>query len=135
LLLVDNLIKGFDLYNYPRTSPTETFTIARDKAYIHEGIFLENMDSIACGSDHGKIYLYSMETTKQLQTLKHGPKTSVVQVLDASISSFPNLIASDFRVRHVQLPNAIWLQVVAVTKNLAFVFGRRRSVLDFQVGD
>ncbi len=66
------------------------FTITRDKAYIQEGIFLENTNSIACGSDHGKIYLYTMETTKQLQVLKHGPKTSMIQVLDVSISSCQN---------------------------------------------
>ena len=51
---------------------------------------MENTNFIACGSDHGKIYLYSMETTKQLQVLKHGPKTSMIQVLDASISSGQN---------------------------------------------
>jgi uncharacterized protein YjiK len=85
-LLVDNLVKGFDLYHYPRTSPSETFTIVRDKAYIHEAIFLEDVSSVACGSDHGKLYLYSLETTKLLQALKHGRKTSMVQVIDVGIS-------------------------------------------------
>jgi len=89
-LLVDNLVKGFDLYHYPRTSPTETFTIARDKVYIHEAIFLEEANSVARSSDHGKLYLYSLETTKQLQTLKHGPKTSMVQVIDVGVSLFHN---------------------------------------------
>lgn len=88
LLLVDNLVKGFDLYSYPRTSPSETFTIACEKTYIHDAVFLEKSNSIACGSDHGKLYLYSLDTTKLIQTLKHGSKTSMLQALDVSIFIF-----------------------------------------------
>jgi hypothetical protein len=83
-LLVDNLAKGFDLYQYPRSSPSESFPIPREKAYVQEGIFLENETSIACGSDHGDIYIYSLGTTKCLQKLKHGGGKAAIQVLDVS---------------------------------------------------
>jgi hypothetical protein len=36
---------------------------------------------IACGSDHGRIYTFSVGTTKCLQKIRHGPSKSLVQVL------------------------------------------------------
>jgi len=81
-LLVDNLAKGFNLYQYPRSSPAESFAIPREKAYVQEGVFLESKTSIACGSDHGEIYLFSLGTSKCLQKLKHGGGKTAVQVLD-----------------------------------------------------
>jgi hypothetical protein len=83
-LLVDNLTKGFDLYQYPRTSPSDSFSIQREKAIVQEGIFLENETSIACGSDHGDIYVFSLGTSKCLQKLKHGGGKAAIQVLDVS---------------------------------------------------
>ena len=58
-LLVDNLTNGFDLYQYPQSLPSDSFPIPREKAIVQEGIFLENETSIACGSDHGDIYIFS----------------------------------------------------------------------------
>jgi len=81
-LLVNNLAKGFDLYQYPCSSPVESFAIPRKKAYVQEGVFLENETSIACGSDHREIYLFSLGTSKCLQKLKHGGRKTAVQVLD-----------------------------------------------------
>jgi hypothetical protein len=81
-LLVDNLAKGFDLYHYPHTSPSESFPIPREKAFIQQGIFLEDETSVACGSDHGKIQIISLGTSKCLQKLKHGSRKTMVQALD-----------------------------------------------------
>ena len=81
-LLVDNLAKGFNLYRYPQSSPSESFPIPREKAYVQEGIFLENETSIACGSDHGDIYLFSLGTSKCLQKLKLGGGKVAIQALD-----------------------------------------------------
>lgn len=81
-LLVDNLTNGFDLYQYPQSLPSDSFPIPREKAIVQEGIFLENETSIACGSDHGDIYIYSLRTSKCLQKLKHGGAKAAVQVLD-----------------------------------------------------
>ena len=36
---------------------------------------------IACGSDHGRIYTFSVGTTKCLQKIRHGSSKSLVQVL------------------------------------------------------
>ncbi|KAJ3498536.1 hypothetical protein NLJ89_g10208 [Agrocybe chaxingu] len=94
LLLVDNLVKGFDVYSYPHTSPSDSFTIKRGKTYLQDSVFLEDGSSIGCGSDHGKIYLYSLETTKCVQTLKHGSKITMVQALDACSNNNYHLIAS-----------------------------------------
>lgn len=80
-LLVDNLVKGFDLYNYPHTSPSDSFEIPRERAFIQEAIFLEDETTIACGSDHGYIYIFSVGTTKCLQKVKHASSNTLVQVL------------------------------------------------------
>ena len=36
---------------------------------------------IACGSDHGRIYTFSVGTAKCIQKIKHGSSKSLVQVL------------------------------------------------------
>jgi len=83
-LLVDNLAKGFDLYNYPESSPSDSFTIPRERAFIQEAIFVEDETMIVCGSDHGLIYTFSVGTTKCLQKIRHGSYKSLVQVLAGS---------------------------------------------------
>ncbi|KAF8805709.1 hypothetical protein BYT27DRAFT_7142257 [Phlegmacium glaucopus] len=93
-LLVDNLAKGFDLYDFPHTSPSDSFPVSRTKAFIQQGIFLEDETSIACGSDHGQIHIFSLGTSKSLQKLKQGSAKTMVQVLDACSTTNQHLIAS-----------------------------------------
>lgn len=81
-LLVDNLTKGFDLYEFPHTSPSESFSVSRTKVFVHQGIFLEGGMAVACGSDHGLIHIFSRGTSTCLQKLKHGSRKTMIQVLD-----------------------------------------------------
>jgi hypothetical protein len=81
-MLIDNLTKGFDLYTYPHSSPSDSFPIAQDKAFIQQGVFLEDETSVVCGSDHGDIYIYSLGTSKCLQKLRHGSRKTKIQVLN-----------------------------------------------------
>ena len=80
-LLVDNLAKGFNLYDFPQSSPSDSFLILRERAFVQEAIFLEDETMIACGSDHGRIYTFSVGTAKCIQKIKHGSSKSLVQVL------------------------------------------------------
>ena len=43
---------------------------------------------IACGSDHGHIYTFSVGTTKCLQKIRHGSFKSLVQVLSVRLFVF-----------------------------------------------
>jgi hypothetical protein len=102
-MLIDNLTKGFDLYAYPHSSPSDSFPIARDKAYVHQGVFLEDETSVVCGSDHGDIYIYSLGTSKCLQKLRHGSRKTKIQVLTVRSHSTPiHHGLSDAPIRHVQ---------------------------------
>ena len=83
-LLVDNLAKGFDLYSYPRLSLSKCLLVERQRAYVHDGLFLESGRAICCGSDHGEIYIFSLQQDKFVQTLQHGSSKSMIQVLDVS---------------------------------------------------
>lgn len=83
-ILVDNLAKGFDLYQFPHSSPSDIFTIPRQTCHIFEAVFLENKTAIACGSDHGVVQIFSLETSQQLQKLKHGGKKSKIQMVNVS---------------------------------------------------
>jgi hypothetical protein len=64
---------------------------------------------IACGSDHGRIYTFSVGTAKCIQKIKHGSSKSLVQVLSVRTrSSFPlpfrliiNYQGSTTRERHL----------------------------------
>ena len=79
-MLIDNLTKGFDLYIYPHSSPSDSFPIAHDKAFIQQGVFLEDEASVVCGSDHGEIHIFSLGTSKCLQKLRHGSRKTRIQV-------------------------------------------------------
>jgi hypothetical protein len=81
-LLVDNVSKGFDLYQYPQNSPSESFLVPRKTAYIHEAAFLEGGRFVVCGSNHGIIYIFCPESGKCIQKLSHGSRRSLIQVLD-----------------------------------------------------
>ncbi len=85
-LLVDNLAKGFDLYQYARTSSSKSFVVPRENAYIHTVLFLENGHLIGCRSDHGMMYRFCPQTAKCVQKLRHGSRKSLIQVLDVSSS-------------------------------------------------
>src|ERR1700684_1222721 len=87
-LLVDNLAKGFDLYDFPQSSPSDSFSIPRERAFVQQAIFLEDETMIACGSDHGHIYTFSVGTTKCLQKIRHGSFKSLVQVLSVRFFFF-----------------------------------------------
>ena len=81
---MDNLVDGFDLYRYPHTAPFTTIELSRKMSFIHGAAFIENGRQIACGSDHGAIYLYSVEKVERTQTLKHGSRGTMIQALDVS---------------------------------------------------
>ena len=87
-VLVDNLASGFDLYEYSQTSPSHSFTIPREAARVHALKFLESGRLIACGSDHGTVYLFGLGTSKRVQKLKHGSKKSLIQAIDVSALIF-----------------------------------------------
>ena len=82
--VVDNLVDGFDLYRYPHTAPFHTIELSRKTSYTHGAAFIENGMQIACGSDHGIVYLYSVEKAERTQTLKHGSRRTMIQALDVS---------------------------------------------------
>ncbi|KAF8878985.1 hypothetical protein CPB84DRAFT_1852222 [Gymnopilus junonius] len=93
-LLVDNLTKGFDLYEYPRPSPSESFPIVRERPYVHDTMFLEHGGRIACGSNHGKVYLFCPETGELVQRLVHGSRTSMVQAVHGCSMADHHLLAT-----------------------------------------
>ncbi|KJA14545.1 hypothetical protein HYPSUDRAFT_208625 [Hypholoma sublateritium FD-334 SS-4] len=94
-LLVDNLAKGFDLYQYPHSSPADSFAIPRADCCVQEAAFLEDESAFASGSDHGKIYIFSLKNTSQcLQVLKQGGKKTMIQVVDACSTGESHLVAS-----------------------------------------
>lgn len=62
--------------------------IRRERPFVQEAVFLEDETMIACGSDHGHIYTFSVGTTKCLQKIKHGSPKSLVQVLTVRTFSF-----------------------------------------------
>jgi len=80
-MLVDNLVDGFDLYQYPRTSPSESFHIPREKSYVFGCTFVGGK-LVACGSDHGLVYLYSVDTGRVAGKLRHGSRSAMVQVIE-----------------------------------------------------
>ena len=75
---------GFDIYRYPHTAPFNAIEVPRKTPFVHGVTFVENGAQIACGSDHGTVYLYSVDKGERLQKLKHGSQRIIVQALDVS---------------------------------------------------
>lgn len=124
-LLVDNLAKGFDLYNYPHTSPSDSFVIPRERAFVQQAIFLEKETTIACGSDHGTIYIFSVGTAKCLQKIGHGSRKTLIQVLNVCfILLFTAKIFHSYRA--VRQTIGTYLQLVQMKTSRKFIYGRKR---------
>ena len=83
-MLVENLSKGFDLYDLPRLSPSYTFAIPANKRCVKAGVFAEDSSIVVCGSDHGKIYVFSMASPVPLQIMGQASRWTAIQTLDVS---------------------------------------------------
>ncbi|KAF5328350.1 hypothetical protein D9619_013347 [Psilocybe cf. subviscida] len=94
MVLVDNLVDGFDLYTFPGLEHFEYLEIPRCEAYLHSGTFAEGSNVTACGSDHGQVYLFSTTTGKYIEKLHIGTKTSIIQAVDAFSNDKHHLIAA-----------------------------------------
>ena len=89
LLLVENISRGFDLYDLPRSSPSYAFPVPTKKRCIKAGVFAEDSSLVACGSDHGKIYMFSTASPVPLQIMRQASRWTAIQALDVS-SHLPN---------------------------------------------
>ena len=80
-LLVENLSKGFDLYDLPRSSPSYTFQTPTRKRCIKDGVFADKSTVVACRSDHGKIYVFSTASPDPVQVIKQANNRVEVQAV------------------------------------------------------
>lgn len=87
-LLIDNLSKGFDLYDLPRSSPSQTFYAPSVKRCVKDGAFAEKASAIVCGSDHGKVYIFTKSSSDPIQVLSAAGKTVDVQAI--SVRKYQN---------------------------------------------
>jgi hypothetical protein len=62
---------GFDLYHFNRASPLRTFAVPQTQKYVKQGAFGEGSTIAACGSDHGKVYVFKLASPDIFQTLRH----------------------------------------------------------------
>lgn len=85
LLLIENLSKGIDLYDLPASSPVCTFPLLTKKRYTKDCVFAEGTSIIVGGSDHGLIYIFSMDHSEPIQMLKQSGTDIPIQALDVSV--------------------------------------------------
>src|SRR5271168_2435421 len=124
-LLVDNLGKEFDLYNYPHTSPSDSFVIPRERVFVQQAIFLEDETTITCGSDHGTIYIFLVGTAKCLQKIGHGSRKTLILVLNICfILLFTAKIFYSY-YRAVRQAINTYLHLVQMKSSPKFIYGKR----------
>ncbi len=80
-LLIDNMTDSFDLYTANRLAPIRSFQVKATKKYVKAGVFAESGRAIACGSDHGKAYVFGLADTKPRQELLHGSRNQMIQTV------------------------------------------------------
>ena len=79
MLLVDNLSKGFNLYELPCSLPSYTFQTPTKKRCIKNRVFAEEATVVICGSDHGKIYVFSTASPDPVQVIKQAKEKVEIQ--------------------------------------------------------
>jgi hypothetical protein len=126
LLLVDNLSKGFDLYELPRSSPSYSFAVPNKKKCVKDGAFAEKASAIVCGTDHGQVYVFSTASSTPMQILRAAGKTVEIQAIGVRHDGiyFPKKAEhQNRRLRHLKLTS---LQVVALLRCPKSLYGRSR---------
>jgi hypothetical protein len=78
------------LYELPRSSPVCTYPIPTKKRCVKDGTFAENDDLIVCGSDHGKVYLFALDSSEPIQILHQAGSKADVQAIDVGTLSVLN---------------------------------------------
>ena len=87
-MLVENLSKGFNLYDLPRSSPSYTFQMPTKKRCIKDGVFAEETTVAVCGSDHGRIYVFYMASPDPVQIIKQANRKVEIQTIAVKSSFF-----------------------------------------------
>jgi hypothetical protein len=87
-ILVDNMTNGFDLYSISRTAPSKSFEVPTTKTFAKKGVFGEKGHSVVTGSDHGKVYVFSVNKTELVQRLEHGSQGVMIQTVEVTASIF-----------------------------------------------
>ena len=84
-ILVDNLENGFDIYELDSPFPIRSFLIPSSiaKHRVKQGVFAEFLRFVACGSDHGKVYIFDVATSEKVGILEHGKANTFVQTIQA----------------------------------------------------
>ena len=80
-LLINNMADSFDLYSGNCPAPIRSFPVRSTKKYIKGGVFAEGGRAVACGSNHGKVYVFSIADTKPKQELVHGNRKQMIQTV------------------------------------------------------
>jgi hypothetical protein len=86
-IIVDNMEDGFDLYPPSRASPALEYKVPTNRRFIKKAVFGERGRVVACGSDHGLVYLFSPEETNPVQVLKHGEDLELIQTVEVGYPS------------------------------------------------
>ncbi|KAF8879904.1 hypothetical protein CPB84DRAFT_1751062 [Gymnopilus junonius] len=85
----EDLAKGPEIRD---VSMVNTFVCK--KKCVKDGAFAEQASAIVCGSDHGKVYVFSMSSSTPIQVLVPARKTVEVQAIGTTTTSDAHFIAS-----------------------------------------
>jgi hypothetical protein len=69
------------LYDLPRSSPSYTFAVPNKKKCVKDGAFAERASAVVCGTDNGKVYVFSTASSIPTQILTAAGKTVEVQAI------------------------------------------------------
>ena len=84
LLLVETLHKGIDFYELPGSSPICTFAVPSKNRCTKDVEFAECETAIVTGSDHGVVYIFSIDKPEPIQILRQAGPRSLIQAIDVS---------------------------------------------------
>jgi len=83
-IVIDNMMNGFDLYLPNRNSLIRMFEVQMHRKFVKMASFGETGKMVACGSDHGKAYVFGIGNKEPKQILNHGGQEQMIQAVDVS---------------------------------------------------
>jgi hypothetical protein len=79
------ITNGFNLYSSSYTSPSKSFVVPMTKIFAKKGVFGEKGHTVITGSDHGKIYVFTVSKPESVQMLEHGSESVMIQAVEVSL--------------------------------------------------
>ncbi|KAJ7676495.1 quinon protein alcohol dehydrogenase-like superfamily [Mycena olivaceomarginata] len=110
VVLFDDIFSGPSLWQYHDYTRVKMYYIrgTRDYGRIRNVRFAEGATAVVCGSDHGLVYVFNLQTGERLQKLDTGSGEWVQAIATAEVNGVPTIFAAPTRTEDGDVTLFVW---------------------------